>query len=131
MVEQLRAMRKGQAGRSWYVDETSVKVHGRWCDLYRAIDRDGNLVDAMLSETCDMDAAKRFLQRASAVVGHRPDRVTTDGHDSSPCAIREMLGDELTHRCNRYLNNRLEHDHRGIKQRSYPMRGFGSEASAA
>ena len=131
MVEQLRAKRKGQAGRSWYVDETSVKVHGRWCYLYRAIDRDGNLVDSMLSETRDMDAAKRFFRRASAVVGHRPDRVTTDGHDSYPRAIREMLGDEVTHRCNRYLTNRLEQDDRGIKQRYYPMRGFGSVASAA
>src|SRR5258707_10047684 len=131
MVEQLRAKRKGQAGRSWYVDETYVKVHGRWCYLYRAIDRDGNLVDSMLSETRDMDATKRFFQRASAVVGHRPDRVTTDGHDSYPRAIREMLGDEVTHRCNRYLTNRLEQDHRGIKQRYYPMRGFGRVASAA
>jgi putative transposase len=131
MVEQLRAKRKGQAGRSCYVDETDRKVHGRWCDLSHAIERDGNLVASMLSQTRDRDGAKRCFQRASAVVGHRPDRVTTDGHDSYPRAIREMLGDEVTHRCNRYLNNRLEQDHRGIKQRYYPMRGFGSVASAA
>ncbi len=99
--------------------------------LYRAIDRDGHLVDSMLSEKRDLEAAKRFFQQAADVVGHTPERVTTDGHDSYPRAIRETLGSEVIHRCNRYLNNRLEQDHRGIKQRYYPMRGFGSVVSAS
>ena len=77
-----RAQRRGRAGRSWYVDETSIKVNGTWCYLYRAIDRDGHLVDARLSETRDMDAAQRFLRQAVATVGHLPERVTTDGHDA-------------------------------------------------
>jgi transposase-like protein len=42
-----------------------------------------------------------------------------------------MLGYEVLHRCNPYLNNRLEQDHRGIKQRYYPMRGFGSFTSVS
>jgi transposase-like protein len=41
------------------------------------------------------------------------------------------LAERLIHRCNRYLNNRIEQDHRGIKQRYYPMRGFGNVESAA
>ncbi len=131
LAEHLRAKRREQAGRSWYVDETYVKVHGRWCYLYRAIDRDGNLVDARLSETRDMEGAQQFFRQAVATAGHRPDRVTTDGHDAYPRAIRETLGDDVGHRCSRYLNNRTEQDHRGIKQRYYPMRGFGSVASAA
>ncbi len=57
--------------------------------------------------------------------------MTTDGHDSYPRVIRETLGSDVLHRTNRSLNNRLEQDHRGIKQRSYPMRGFGSVASAS
>lgn len=131
LAEQLRTKRHGQAGRSWYVDETYVKVHGKWCYLYRAIDADGNLVDSRLSEKRDMEAAKRFFTQALAVVGHAPERGTTDGHDSYPRAIREMLGSHVIHRCNPYLNNRLEQDHWGMKQRYYPMRGFGSFASAA
>jgi putative transposase len=131
LAEHLRGKRWGQAGRSWYVDETYVKVNGAWCYLYRAIDREGNLVDARLSETRDMDGAQRFFRQAITTVGHGPDRVTTDGHDAYPRAIRETLGDEVAHRCSRYLNNRAEQDHRGIKQRYYPMRGFGSVASAA
>ena len=77
------------------------------------------------------EAAKRFFKQAVDVVGHAPERVTTDGHESYPSAIRETLGSDVLHRTNRYLNNRLEQDHRGIKQRYYPMRGFGSVTSAS
>lgn len=58
---QLRVKRKGQVGKSWYVDETYIRVKGKWCYLYRAIDRDGNLVDSMLSEKRDMEAAQAFF----------------------------------------------------------------------
>lgn len=126
ITAQLRAKRKGQAGRSWYVDETYIKVGGKWLYLYRAMDRDGKLVNYMLSQTRDMAAAKQFFQQARTVTGCRPDRVTTDGQDSYPRAIRQVLGRKVVHRTNRYLNNRMEQDHRGVKQRYYPMRGFGS-----
>lgn len=121
----LRAKRKGTTGPSWYVDETYVRVQGKWCYLYRAIDRDGNLVDCRLSKHRDLNAAELFFVKALAVIGEPPDRVTTDGHDSYPRAIRKVLGPKVMHRTNRYLNNRLEQDHRGIKQRYYPMGGFG------
>ena len=78
-----------------------------------------------------MEAARRFFKQAVDVVGHAPERVTTDGHDSYPRAIRETLGSDVLHRTNHDLNNRLEQDHRGIKQRYYPMRGFGSVTSAS
>lgn len=124
ITEKLRARRRGQAGTSWYVDETYIKVAGHWCYLYRAIDRDGNLVDCMLSRKRDGKTAKCFFKGAVEVVGHKPDRVTTDGYDVYPRAVAEELGEEVCHRTNRYLNNRLEQDHRGIKQRYYCMRGF-------
>ncbi len=108
-----------------------IRVGGVWKYLYRAVDREGNLVDSMLSEQRDMEAAKRFFKAALEVAEQTPEKVTSDGHDSYPRAIREILGDEVLHRCNPYLNNRLEQDHRGIKQRYYPMRGFGSFDSAA
>jgi putative transposase len=128
---QLRSRRRSKAGYSWYIDETYVKVGGKWCYLYRAIDRDGNLVDSMLSEKRDMASAKKFLTQAKDVVGHKPTQVTTDGHDAYPRAIRRVLGRKVEHRTNKYLNNRMEQDHRGIKQRYYPMRGFGSFESAS
>jgi len=131
LAARLRAKRRGQAGTKWHADETYIKVHGRWCYLYRAIDRDGNLVEALLSETRDMAAAQRFFTQALGVVGHAPVQVTTDGHDAYPRAIRETLGGDVAHRTSRYKNNRIEQDHRAIKQRYYPMRGFGRFAAAA
>jgi transposase-like protein len=77
-----------------------------------------------------MAAAKAFFRGALEVAGAAPERVTTDGHDSYPRAIREELGEAVLHRTNRYLNNWIEQDHRGIKQRYGPMRGFGSFESA-
>jgi len=63
--------------------------------------------------------------------GGAPEQVTTDGHDAYPRALRETLGPGVRHRTSRYKNNRIEQDHRGVKQRSSPMRGFGSVVSAA
>ena len=130
ITDVLRKRRRGLTGPSWYADETYVKVFSRWCYLYRAIDRDGNLVDCYLSETRDMQAARSFFRKALNTTGQPPDRVTTDGHDSYPQAIREELGKSVLHRTNQYLNNLTEQSHRGIKQRYYPMRGFGQVASA-
>src|SRR6476619_359265 len=130
LAEHLRRRRKGKVGRRWYVDETYVKVKGKWCYLYRAIDRDGNLVDSMLSATRDMDAAQRFFRGAQSIIARAPKQVTTDGHDSYPRAIREVLGPHVQHRCSAYLNRRIERDHRGVKQRYYPMLGFGEFRSA-
>ncbi len=78
-----------------------------------------------------MAAARRFFTHALDATSHAPEQVTTDGHDAYPRAIRETRGVGVTHRCSRYKNNRIEQDHRGIKQRSYPMRGFGSFEAAA
>jgi transposase-like protein len=126
-----RRRRRGKIGRSWYVDETYVKIQGRWCYLYRAIDSSGALVDVRLSDTRDMAAARAFFRSAKAVTGITPTRVTTDGHDSYPRAIDTELGGHVRHRTNRYLNNRIEQDHRGIKGRYQPMLGFKSSSAAA
>ena len=131
LAENLRRRRKGRVGRSWYIDETYIRVRGHWRYLYRAIDRDGALVDVMLSEHRDLVAAKAFFRSAKTVTGVMPDRVTTDGHDAYPRAIRTELGRQVRHRTSCYLNNRLEQDHRGIKGRCRPMLGLKSTASAA
>ena len=122
----VRLKRQGKAGRSCSVDETCVRVHGKWGYVYRAIDHDGNLGDSMVSEKRNRDAAQPFFKQAVAVVGHAPDHVTTDGHASYPRAIRETMGRNVEHRTRKYLNNRLEQDHRGIQQRESPMRGLGT-----
>ena len=106
--ETLRKHRRGRIGPSWYVDETFIKVKGRSVYLYRAIDRDGNLVDVLLSEKRDKAAAEAFFRSARTVTGCIPQRVTSDGHDAYPGAIKAELGEGVRHRTNRYLNNPLE-----------------------
>jgi putative transposase len=127
LTKELRQRRRGRGGvgrRSWHGDETYLKVRGRWCYLYRAIDRHGDLVDTMLSEHRDMAAAKAFFRSAKSAAGVTPDRVTTDGHGSYPRAIRATLGRGVKHRTSAYRNNGLEQDHRGVKGRIRCMRGF-------
>jgi len=133
LAGELRRRRRGRGGargRRWHVDETYLKVRGRWAYLYRAIDRDGNLVDTMLSEHRDMAAAQAFFRSAKAATGVTPDQVTTDGHGSYPRAIRSTLGRRVVHRTSAYKNNRLEQDHRGVKGRIRCMRGFKDFGSA-
>ena len=131
LTARLRATRRGRGGTTRHADETNGKVDGPWCYLYRAIDREGNLVEALLRETRDMVAAQRFFAAALEVAGHAPTPVTTDGHDAYPRAMREALGAGVCHRSSRDKNKRIEQDHRGVKQRDYPMRGFGAFAAAA
>ena len=131
ITQHLRRRRRGRLGKSWYVDETYIKIKGKWCYLYRAVDRSGALVDCRLSEQRDMRAAKQFFKEALEISGDPPDRVTTDKEVSYPRAIKEELGEDVLHRTNQYLNNLIEQDHRGIKQRYGPMKGFKSLMSAS
>jgi putative transposase len=130
LAQQLRQKRRGKIGSRWYVDETYPKVKGKWCYLYRAIDRNGNLVDSLLSATRDRTAAQQFFRKTLSVAEEAPQPVTTDGHDSYPRAVREVLGTHVEHRNNAYLNPRIEQDHRGMKQRYYPILGLGAFPSA-
>jgi putative transposase len=133
LAGELRRRRNGQGGagrRRWHVDKTYRKVRGRWCYPCRAIARNGDLVDTMLSERRDMAAAQAFFRSARAVTGVTPDQVTTGSHVSHPRAIRATLGRQVVHRTSAYENDRLEQDHRGVKGRTRCMRGLKSFASA-
>jgi putative transposase len=123
--------RKASSFRSCVRRETSIRVQGQWQYLYRAIDRDGHLGDLRPSETRDLAAAEAFFRSAWMVTGVAPDRITTDGHDAYPRAIRTVFGDRVLHRTNRHLNNHLERDHRGVKPRYRPTGGLKPFATAA
>jgi transposase, IS6 family len=109
-------------GDRWFVDETYIKVSGRWTYLYRAIDQHGQIIDVMLSTRRDMAAARRFLARALAV-GIRPIEVTTDGAHSYPRVLDEQLPVAM-HVVEQYANNPIEGDHGRLKARLRPMRGL-------
>ena len=121
---------------SWRVDETYLRVAGKWTYLYRAVDSTGDTIDFLLSPSRDASAAKRFFQRALQSANHpRPRVVNVDRNPAYPRAIEELkCTREIGRRCRcrpvRYLNNIVEQDHRAIKRRVRAMQGFRSFHSA-
>ena len=118
-----------RAGASWRVDETYVKIKGRWTYLYRAVDKEGKTVDFLLRAKRDVAAAKAFLRRAFKSQGRVPRAITLDGYQASHRAAREILGEHRRGkrtkiRSSKYLNNLIEQDHRSIKLRLGPMLGL-------
>ncbi len=116
-------------GEKWRVDETYVRLNGRWAYSYRAIDQDGQVVDVYFAVRRTAKAAQTCFERALAETGVSPKRVVTDKARGYPPALRAVLPD-AKHRTSKYLNNGLERDHGHLKQRLYPMRGFKQAASA-
>jgi len=88
-------------GRSWRVDETYVKIKGRWTYLYRAVDKEGKTVDFLLRAKRDSAAAKAFFRRAFRRQGRLPHKITLDGYQASHRAAKEALGEHSEgNRCN-------------------------------
>ncbi len=134
-------LRKRAVGGKWHMDETYIRVRGQWTYLYRAIDKLGDTVEFFFSTERDLDAAKRFLTQALDRHG-RPERIVIDGSQTNLEAIRfcdtaSQLRDRsrrqlkpIVIRRSKYLNNRIEQDHRSVKRRVRPMLGFKSVAGA-
>ena len=114
---------------TWHIDETFIRIAGRWLYLFRAVDGHGQTEDFYLSETRDREAAKLFLKKALANPdNHPPSVVARDGLRSYPAAIRGLQGEGLIHqRCRHrtrvYANNRIGSDHRSSKRRLRGMHG--------
>lgn len=119
---------------SWRMDETYIKVKGKWHYLYRAVDKLGQTIDIYLSKRRDTTSAKLFFQRAFRSSGV-PEKVNIDKSGSNTAALKAMnegfkSKDKILIRQNKYLNNLVEQDHRFIKKKVKPMLGFYSLKSA-
>ena len=68
---------KRNVGSSWRIDETYIRVKGKWCYLYRAVDKSGVTVDFLLTEKRDETAAKRFFDKAIGF-NSKPEKITID-----------------------------------------------------
>jgi transposase-like protein len=121
---------------SWRVDETYVRVKGRWTYLYRAVDSRGQTIDFLLSARRDTAAAKRFFRKALEQPHTvNPRTITVDKNPAYPRAVTEMKADgELWRRSKlrqvKYLNNIVEQEHRRVKRLVRPGLGFGSFRTA-
>ncbi len=116
-------------GDRWQVEETYVKVAGRWRYLYRAIDQFGQVIDVFVSPRRDVRAARRFFQQAIGATKVRPAEVTTDKAPVYP-GVLEALVPAALHCTDQYANNGIECDHGRLKARLRPMRGLKQDRSA-
>ncbi len=126
--------RKKPVNGSWRMDETYIRLNGKWVYLYRAVDKYGDTIDFLLRAHRDEVAAKAFFRKAFAQNG-RPSKVTIDGSASNKAALETENKDlpeedKIDIRQKKYLNNIAEQDHRFIKKRTRPMLGFKSFHSA-
>jgi len=112
-----------RVGTRWAVDETYIRLAGRWVYAYRAIDEHGGVIDVYLSETRDTAAATAFFAQAIARTDVRPQRVTTDKASAYPPALRAVIP-EAEHLTGKAEQQGIERDHQHLKGRTRCMRGF-------
>ncbi len=121
---------------SWRVDETYIKIKGKWKYLYRAVDSAGHTLDFMLSAKRDGKAAVRFFRKVLKSQHTQPPRVINVDKNTAYPVARDALKEEKTIaqeselRQVKYLNNRVEQEHRTSKRITSPMMGFKSFNSA-
>jgi transposase-like protein len=116
-------------GDRWFVDETYVKVAGRWRYVYRAIDQFGQVIGVFVSTHRDAKAAHRFFEQAIGTTKVAPVEVVTDRAATYPMVLEELLPAPW-HRTEQYANNRVEADHGRLKARLRPMRGLKQDRNA-
>jgi transposase, IS6 family len=115
-------------GDRWFVDETYVKVAGRWRYVYRAVDQRGQIIDVFVSLRRDTSSARRFFETAFGAHG-APVEVVTDRAPALRAVIEELMPAAF-HNTEQYANNRIEADHGRLKARLRPMRGLKRDHTA-
>ena len=137
-LEEAFRSRKRAVGSSWRMDETYLKVKGEDVYLYRAVDTAGNTVDFRVSKKRDKAAALAFFKKAIGSSG-LPEKVTIDKSGANTAALERLnlwlflaglWWCFIEVRRIKYLNNRVEQDHRAIKRVTRPMLGFKSFEAA-
>lgn len=130
--------RKKPTAVSWRMDETYIKVRGKWAYLDRAVDREGKTLNFMLSKRRDTAAARRFFKRDVGTNGV-PDRIAIDKSGANLAGLQSLnvilkfteVGRIIGIVQSKYLNNIVEQDHRFIKRITRPMLGVKAFHSAA
>jgi transposase-like protein len=116
-------------GDRWFVDETYVKVNGVWRYVYRAVDQYGQVIDVLVADRRDADAARRFLRRVLSMLKVKPTEVVTDAAAVYPTVLDEVVP-SAWHHVERYANNPIQADDSQLKHRLRPMRGLRTNNTA-
>ena len=127
-IEKAFRKNKKRTGNRWRLDETYIKIKGERKYLYRAVDKQGDTIDFLLTAKRDKKAARRFLNKAIGSSG-KPSLINIDKNGANTAAIKQYNRDESKRvkiRQCKYLNNIVEQDHRFIKRIVRPMLGFKS-----
>jgi len=132
LLEKIFRKYKRPVGGSRRMDETYIKVKGTYKYLYRAVDKEGNTIDFLLTDKRDKAAAMRFFKKAINN-SDMPEKVAMDKSGANKAAIDQIIQDNdaaIVVRQIKYLNNIVEQDHRAVKRITKPMLGFKSFQSA-
>src|SRR5258708_36943599 len=108
----------------WHLDEVFVKINGKLCYLWRAVDHEGEVLETVVTAKRDKAAALKFLKRIMKKYG-QPRRVVTDGLCSYPAAMKE-IGNVDNQEVGRRLNSRAENSHQPFRRRERAMQLFRS-----
>jgi len=125
-LEAVFQRKKQRPGVRWRMDETYIKVKGQWKYYYRAIDKQGQTIDFLLTAKRDTKAALRFLKKAINE-NRKPSLVYIDQSGANHAGLKQLNREHKTRikiRQCKYLNNIIEQDHRRIKRLTRPMLGF-------
>jgi putative transposase len=121
--------RRRRATDKWHLDEVQLKIRGRKHWLWRAVDRDGLVLDILVQDRRDQAAAERFLRRVVDGEPGAPRVVVTDKLASYPPALKRVLP-HTEHRRHTGLNNRAEHSPRPVRERERGLQRFKSPEHA-
>ena len=132
LLEKVFRKLKRPVGGSWRMDETYIKVKGAWKYLHRAVDKESQTIDFLLTTKRDKAAALRFFDKAMKSSGV-PEKITMDKSGANKAAMDDIntgRQSPIVVRQAKYLNNILEQDNRAIKRITRPMLNFKSFRAA-
>ncbi len=133
LAQRLKKYWKPKSNKTWYVDETYIKVKGKFAYLYRAVNKQGETIDFFLSPSRDSASAEHFLSKSleNLKEWQKPKTINTDKNSTYNGAIKRLkekgeMPEAVQHRKVKYLNNRIESDHGKLKRLTKPTLGFKS-----
>ncbi len=121
---------RGRADSVWYLDEMVVRINGKRMFMWRAVDKEGEVLDVLVQKRRNKTAALKLLKKLLKNQGYVPDEFVTDGLPSYKAAMK-FIGYQQRHKPGRLRdNNRGENSHLPVRRRKRKMQRFKSQGQA-